>query len=1452
MDSSASKPVGAASAAKTLAGPIAAKAAPTAGLSGFDPAVAGWFENAFGQPTPAQRDAWPLIAGGEQVLIAAPTGSGKTLAAFLAVIDQMVREASLTPLADECRVLYISPLKALSNDIRKNLEAPLNGIADALLEAGRAPVEIRAMVRTGDTSTVDRERMRRRPPHILVTTPESVFILLGSESGRRMLASVRHIIVDEIHAVAGNKRGAHLGLSLARLEALCAAKLQRIGLSATQHPIGEVARYLCADAPCRIVDSGHRRERQLALEVPRSPLTAVMANEVWGEIYDRLAELAAECRTTLVFVNTRRLAERATKHLAERLGEEAVMAHHGSLAKEHRLAAEQALKAGRLKLLVATASLELGIDIGDVDLVCQIGSPRGINTFLQRVGRSGHAVHAVPRGHVFPTSLDELVECTALLRAVGDQQLDRLRLASPALDVLAQHIVAEVAAQDWSQHGLYAQLRRCACYAALSESQYLAVLQMLAEGYSSRRGRRGAYLHWDRVNGLLRARRGARLVALTNAGVIPDQFDFDVILSPDGFKIGTLGEDFAFESLPGDIFQLGNQSYRVLKVESGRVLAQDAQGLPPTLPFWFGEAPGRSDELSLAVSALRSELGEVMSAGVDAGVDWLTRHTPLTGAAAKQLADYLAGGQAALGAMPTQDCVVLERFFDDTGDMHLVIHSPFGSRLNKAWGLALRKRFCRQFNFELQAAALEDSIVLSLGITHSFPLEEVSRYLHPDSVRGVLEQALLDAPMFPTHWRWNASIALAIRRHLGNRRSPPIWQRNDAEDLMAVVFPDQIACAENLAGPRQIPDHPLVTQTVEDCLFEIMDLPGLERLLGRLQDGSLRVVCVDLSAPSPLAQEILNARPYAFLDDGDAEGRRTMAVSQPAQRSLEDIRSARQLSPELIAQIQQQAWPTPRDAEELHDSLVIYGFLCESECAGWQHWLEQLIASGRATRLRARERGQLLVVAAERLAQLLALHPQAQYDPPIALLACDTDQALRELLRGRLEALGPVTAQALANSVQVDLAAAEQALLALEQEGFVIRGEFGGAGLQWCERRLLARIHRASREHKRAAHRPVAARHYQQFLLDWQGLSGERAEGPDAILAALDRLEGYSAPAAIWEQELLPARIALYLPGQLDALCAAGKASWARLTPRSLKTRGTGPVKQTPIAFAPREALAVWRGLAMGDKAQQPELSESAHAVVELLKARGAAFFSDLVTQTGLLRAQLEAALGELVGSGLVSADTFAGLRSLISPQRAKPRSAPRTRRRRPLFSGVQDAGRWFLLPDPSRECLASEDAIEHFLWAMLSRYGVVFRRLLERESVRVAWRDLLRVAWRLEARGEIQGGRFVDGEAGEQFALPEAAEALQRVAKAGERQELLRLSVADPANLAALFGGPALSSRAGNVVLFEGTRPVAWLDGGEPQTVASASPEQRARWLAELTQPGGLARARQRRLGRS
>jgi ATP-dependent helicase Lhr and Lhr-like helicase len=1399
----------------------------------FHPAVAAWFSRSFAAPTRAQAEAWPAIKSGEHVLIAAPTGSGKTLAAFLAAIDSLVRQGLAGELGNETQIVYVSPLKALSNDIQKNLEAPLAGISEALRAQGLPEVEIRTWVRTGDTPAGERERMRRTPPHIVVTTPESLYILLGSESGRAMLATTRTVIVDEIHALAPNKRGVHLALSLERLAALSRHELLRIGLSATQKPIATVARFLVgvdADGrspPCRIIDSGHRRSRDLALELPSSPLEAVMSGDVWKEIYDRLAALIAEHRTTLIFANTRRMVERVTRALSERVGELQVTAHHGSLAKELRLDAEQRLKHGKLRALVATASLELGIDIGEVDLVCQLGSPRSISAFLQRVGRSGHAVAGTPKGRLFPLSRDELVESAALIDSVNRGELDTLAIPESPLDVLAQQVVAEAAARDWVEDELYALFRRAWPFRALPREDFAAILTMLADGYTSRRGRRGALIHYDRVNHRLRGRRGARLTAITSGGTIPDTADYQVLLEPENQFIGTVNEDFAVESMAGDVFQLGNAAYRLLRTERGVLRVEDAKGATPTIPFWLGEAPGRSDELSRAVSRLRAETsGRLEDDPSGAALmrslieDWLVAE-----AAARQLAEYLASAQAALGVLPTQDTIVLERFFDEAGGTQLVIHAPYGSRINRAWGLALRKRFCRKFNFELQAAATEDNIVLSLTTAHSFDLAEVPRYLHSASVREVLVQALLDAPMFTTRWRWVAGVSLALPRFRGGKKLPPQLARMIAEDLLATVFPDQVACGENLVGEREIPDHPLVRQTITDCLDEAMDIAGLERILRKLEAGEIAVVTRDLTEPSPLALEVLSARPYAYLDDAPLEERRTQAVMSRRWLAPEDAADIGRLDPEAIARVRAEAWPEAGNADELHDALVWLGFLTAEEVAaqpGWTDWLAGLAREKRAARL-SLPAGPLWV-AAERLPHVRAVWPDAALDPAIAAPATPPQEeitpetALVELLRGRLEGLGPVAEVTLAAPIGQSSHDVAAALAALQAEGFAMRGRFtaGVAEDEWCERRLLARIHHYTVKRLRAEIEPVAARDLLRFLLTWQKVASEsRMDGPDALEVVIAQLEGFEAPAGAWETEILPARLANYDPAWLDDLCLAGRVVWARLKPRNLRLNGersASPVRTTPITLLPRRDAPLWASLS--PRPEAGPMSRGAEAVLGFLRAQGASFFDEIADGSGLLRPQIEEALAELVALGLVNSDSFAGLRALLVPaEKRKPSS-----RRRAVRFDMQDAGRWTLARRPRAASEHQGEAIEHVARSLLRRYGVVFWRLLEREADWLPpWRDLLRVYRRLEARGEIRGGRFVAGFSGEQYAVPEAVGLLREIRRKPEGGALLSLSGADPLNLAGILTpGQKLAALTSNRLLYRDGLPLALLAGGE------------------------------------
>jgi len=1296
-------------------------------LNHFHPIIRNWFSETLGEPTRAQALGWAAIRERKHTLIAAPTGSGKTLAAFLNALDELLQEGLRAPLPDEVRVVYVSPLKALSADIHKNLAEPRAAIRRLAEEAGLEAPRITAAVRTGDTTSSERASMLKTPPHILVTTPESLYLLLTAERSREMLRSVRTVIIDEIHAVIGTRRGAHLAITLERLQQVAQQPLLRLGLSATQRPIDEVARYLVAHDDCTIVDEGHKREMDLALEIPRSPLDAVMSHEVWEEYYNRITELIAQHRTTLVFVNTRRMAERVARFLTDRLGDDAVTAHHGSLSKENRLDAETRLKNGQLKALVATASLELGIDIGHVDLVCQIGSPHRIATFLQRVGRSGHTVSGLPKGRLFPVSRDDLVECAALLRAVKNGELDRIVSHDAPLDVLAQQIVAESSCAEYGEEEMFELVRRAWPYRALERKDFDAVVQMTAEGFATKRGRRAALVHRDEVNSKLRGRRGARSLAITSGGAIPEVADYRVILEGEETFIGTLNEDFAIESAAGDIFQLGNASWQIVQVTSGTVRVSDAKGAPPTIPFWLGEAPARSDELSRAVSDLRFH-----GASAEGGV---------TQQAADEINTYLQASLAALSEMPTQETLVLERFFDESGGMQLVLHAPFGSRINRAWGLALRKRFCRQFNFELQAAATEDAVLLSLGPQHSFPLADVFRYLHPATCKDVLVQAFLVAPVFATRWRWNTTISLAIPRNRHGRKIPPPLQRAMADDLMAAVFPDAAACPENLPGDREMPDHPLVNQVVRDCLEEAMDFNGLARVLARIHSGEIRCIARDTTEPSPLSHAILNAAPYAFLDDAPLEERRTQAVY--TRRATSDDLGV--LDANAIERVRDEERPDPRDADELHDALVTFGFLLDDDVSAPDLFAE-LVAKRRAGRVGRRW------VAAERLPEMLAIHDMRvdfAAPPSRAARTWTREEAIVEMIRGRMSFIGPATALSLAVSLDIEEREADVALLKLEAEGVVLRGQFETKALEWCDRRLLARIHRYTLNRLRAEIEPVSANDFMRFLLSWQHVApSSRLTGIDGLRAVIAQLEGYEISAAAWERYVLPQRIDRYEPSMLDMLCLTGEVSWAG-----------------GVTMFPRANAKAWIGAAEDGGAT---LSERAQGLLETLRTKGASFIKD-------------EALDELVNAGLITSDGFAGRR---------------------------EPGRWSVIE-------RGEQDIEAQARAYLRRYGVVFRRLVVREPNAAPWRELARVYRRLEARGEIRGGRFVNGMSGEQFALGEAVDRLREMRREGSDGSLVVISAADPLNLTGILtSGERVRAIASNRIAIRDGVAVSTMEG--------------------------------------
>src|SRR5216110_671606 len=1411
-------------------------------LAGFHPVVQRWFGGRFPEATEPQQRAWPVIQNGGDVLIAAPTGSGKTFAAFLSAIDGLVRQGLSGELRDEIQVVYVSPLKALSNDVQKNLSEPLAEIRDRMRAEGLPDVEVRTLLRTGDTPQSERQAMLKQPPHILVTTPESLYLILTSERAREMLRSVRTVIVDEIHAVARDKRGSHLSLSLARLDALSGKRAQRIGLSATQRPIEAIAQFLVGTGQLQptIVDSGHIRELDLALEIPSSPLEAVMSAEVWEEVNSRIAELISQHRTTLVFVNTRRLAERLAMHLSERLGADHITSHHGSLSREKRLEAEERLKRGELQALVATASLELGIDIGSVDLVIQVGSTRSIATLLQRVGRAGHRLGAIPKGRIFPLSRDELIECAAMLRATREGRLDRLIIPDRPLDILAQQIVAAAAGEEWDEDTLYQRMRSAYPYRNLTRAEFDAVVQMLAEGFTTRRGRRSAHIHYDGVNHKLSGRRGARIAAITSGGAIPDLGDYRVILEPTETFVGTLNEDFAIESTPGHIFQLGNMSYQVVKVESGQVRVADAKGQPPTLPFWLGEAPGRTNELSEEVSRLRQDVADRLD-DPPAAIQWLVTTIGIAEAGARTIVEYLGATRQILGTIPTQQCLVLERFFDEAGGMQLVLHAPFGSRINRAWGLALRKRFCRSFNFELQAAATEDSIILSLGPQHSFPLEDVFQYLKPATAEHLLVQAMLDAPVFGTRWRWNATRALAVLRFRGGRKVPTPLERMEAEDLVAAVFPDQLACPENLVGDREIPDHPLVQQTIQDCLLEAMDFPGLKRVLEEMDAGRCRLVARDTTEPSPLSHEVINAKPYAFLDDAPLEERRTQAVI--TRRGL-DVKTADEfgkLDQSAIDLVREQAWPDPETGDELHDALLIMGAVPRVEAgthASWKDKYDDLARAGRVTTVDDR-----LWVATERLPLVQAAFPGARNEPAVAppereaAKVWTREDAIRELVRGRLEVVGPTTANDIGEALGVPVADLDFALAALEHEGFALRGRFssGVEGIEWCERRLLARIHRYTLDRLRKEIEPVTAADFLRFLFKWQRVAtGSRAEGPEGLAAVLDLLDGYELAAGAWESEVLPARLTDYDPLWLDGLCLSGEIAWGRLNAIrhaevGMRNRKVGPVKSTPIALYRRDRGEIWRaGLPEVDVTTLP-LSSTGKALLAAFEARGALFFGDLVNATGLLRTEVEKGLAELVAWGLVSSDSFAGLRALLVPSdRRRPLGGGYRRRGRIAPFGVETAGRW--ARTHGRPPLAESQVAEAIAWQLLRRYGVVFRRLVQRETLLAPWRDILRVYRRLEARGEIRGGRFVGGFSGEQYALPEAIGLLRSTRRERGADELIAVSGADPLNLVGILTpGEAVAAITSNRVLYRDGVPIVVKEGeGKERFLVDVPAEER------------------------
>lgn len=1437
----------------------------------FHPIIQEWFQNRFDQATEPQQAGWPVIAQGRHTLIAAPTGSGKTLTAFLACIDRLLKMALNGELEQETRVVYLSPLRALSNDMHRNLSEPLAEITELAKSKGLEIPELRVGLRTGDTSSSQRTSLVRKPPHILVTTPESLYLMLTAEKARQTLRKVDTLIVDEIHALVRDKRGSHMALSIERLAHVSENPLQRIGLSATQKPMSRIARFLVGgsapdpidqekDEPvietpveCEIVNVGHARELDLGIVVPPSELQAVCMHEQWEEVYEQIVQMINEHRSTLLFVNTRRMAERLTHQLTEILGEEVVGSHHGSLSAEIRLETERKLKEGELKAVVATASLELGLDIGYIDLVIQIGSPRAISTFLQRIGRSGHSLGLVPKGRLFALTRDELMECMGLVRAVRAGRLDAIRIPEHPYDVLAQQIVAEVAAEEWNTDELFELFRQAYPFRNLSRKEYDRTIDYLSEGISQNSVRSLRYLHHDQVQKKLRPRKASRLSAVCNAGAIPEIASYRVKLEPENTIVGTLDEEFAVESNRGDIFLLGNNSWRIQHIRGSTVTVTDAAGAPPTVPFWNGEAPGRTYELSQDVSLFREDLEPRLAEPVET-IKWLQEETACDEWAAQQMVEYCTAQKEAIGLLPTQKKIVFERFFDESGGMQLVVHAPFGGGINRAWGFSMRKRFCRSFDFELQATADDDGYILSLGPQHSFPIESLFPMLTSNNARGLLEQAVLTVPMFQIRWRWNVTRALLVLKFRNGNKVPPALQRFRADDLLTAVFPKLTGCQEEHTGDHEVPDHPLAIQTMQDCLTEIIDIDGLERTLREVEKGEITLIARDTREPSPFSYELLNSNPYAFLDGGEAQERRARAVSTRRSLTVESVNDLGHLDPEAISQVRQEAEPLIRSADELHDALMIRGAIPVVEAESWSAFYQELEQEQRASTTRF-PNGETAWVATERIPMMRSIFPETIFEPECPIPESvrqewDVIEARITYVRGLMEICGPVTASQLAKRLSLTPQQTFVILEALEGEGVVLRGKFTFGSfkpteeidetkaepttepeIEWCHRRLLARIHRLTLLGLRQQIEPVEVSTFMRFLFRHHGLHpGTERTGSNGLFEVLQLLQGIDSSAVAWERDLLAARLKDYQSGWLDELCLTGEIGWGRLYPPKQDEMSEGPTasftRVMPISFWLREDLSWLTG--NKNSSLTHRLSGPAEEVQEILKNAGAKFFRELLSETSMLPGHLKAALGELVARGLVTADGVEGLRNLIN-EKAEKRRGRRSLERGQLRQRTDtgSAGRWALWNQPevcrSEEnsvveegSLSPAEVVEEWAWQLLRRWGVVFKDLLQREQGAPSWFDLLQVYRRLEARGEIRGGRFVKGVGGEQFGLGETVKGLRELRDAPNDKGLLVLNAVDPLNLVGILTEHArVTSHANNKIIFENGRPLAAFQGG-------------------------------------
>ncbi|HEU4657212.1 MAG TPA: DEAD/DEAH box helicase [Capillimicrobium sp.] len=1386
-------------------------------LSHFSPRVREWFGNAFAAPTPAQEQAWPAIASGEHVLLSAPTGSGKTLAAFLWALDKLSRE----PSPGATRLVYVSPLKALSYDIERNLRAPLRGIGG----------DVSVAIRTGDTPQRERAAMRRTPPDILITTPESLYLILTSQA-REMLTGVEAVIVDEIHAVASTKRGSHLALTLERLEEVSEHDVQRIGLSATQNPLEEVGRFMVGPRrSCRIVDAGVRKELDIEIQVPvesmvepesdveLDPLVGT-SNEatrrsIWPAIYPQILDLVRRHRSTIVFVNNRRGAERLALRLNELADEEIARAHHGSLAREERTVVEEMLKAGELPCLVATSSLELGIDMGAVDLVLQVESPKSVARGLQRIGRAGHAVGDVSKGRIFPKFRSDLLECAVVTRLMREGRIEPTVVPRNALDVLAQQIVAIAASapddQPVAVDDLYALVTRTHSYAELPRTLLENVLDMLDGRYPSQEfGDLRPRIVWDRVGNTIRARKGSRQLAVTNAGTIPDRGLFSVTL-PDGRRVGELDEEMVYEARPGQTFLLGASTWRIEEIGRDRVIVSPAPGVPGAVPFWRGDSVGRPKELGLAIGAFARW-------AVDQPAEVLERDYDLDAYAAKNLLDFLREQQAATRVVPSDRTVVVERFRDEIGDWRLCVLSPYGGRVHAAWALALSARIRDVYGLESDAIWSDDGIIVHLPDADEPPGADLV-LVEPDEIEDLVVGELGGSALFGARFRENAGRALLIPRAYPGKRTPLWQQRLKSQTLLEVA--------------KRYADFPIILETYRECLRDVLDLPGLQELLTALHRRELSLVEVETPTASPYASSLLFDYVATYMYEGDTPNAERRAAALSLDRDLlrellgqEELRDL--IDADALAQVEDdlqhrsdRTRAETRDA--LADVLRRVGDLTTEEAQlrvlpglDAAEMLEALAGERRAVQVRVG--GEPRWIAADDAGlyrDALGVVPPGGL--PEAFVA-DVPDALRRLLARYARTHGPFTTDDVRARYRVD---PTTALEALEADGELVRGELrpGGSEREWCDPEVLRRLRRASLAVLRKEIEPADQRAFAAFLPSWQGVDRHPAAGAgiDRLREVLVPLQGLPLPVEVWERDVLPRRTGAYSPTWLDQLCASGEVVWV----------GAGSLGRNSgrVALYFREDAEL-----IGPPPGRGELAETDehHAVRERIAA-APCFFTDLLAELPFSPEQIQEALWDLVWAGEVTNDAWAPLRAprltLARAQRAAAQRSTTRRfgaRRRGAQPTVQ--GRWALTSTVFRREPEPGQRRRTLAELLLERYGIVTREQVLAEGIPGGFSTLYDALSSLETLGVCRRGYFIEGLGGAQFALPGAVERL-RAQRDVEESAPVVLAATDPAQpYGAALPWPrrddeTATSRPrrvhGAYVVLAGAEPVVFVDKG-------------------------------------